>query len=157
MASGKIHNRTSIALSIPMGIVIGQAASPEMGIGAGLGCLLGTVLTPDLDQVSLSKSEWAMIKKFGPLGFLWAALWWPYTLIPHRSPLSHWPIIGTAGRIGYCYLLGWLGWALFDYPSLPAIPAWGDILLRGLLIGLLVSDTAHFVFDVVVPRKKRGR
>lgn len=157
MASGKVHNRVSVVASVPAGILVGST-DPVGGVGAFLGCLLGMVLTPDLDQVGISSSEWGLVKKLGPLGFIWMAFWYPYAkAIPHRSFWSHCPILGTAGRLVYCII--WLGiiWVILGRPALPVIPVWGWALLRGGWMGLLVSDTGHFLLDLFPKRKKRKR
>ena len=157
MASGKVHNTTSAALALPLGAAVAVWRSPIEGIGALLGCLSGILLTPDLDQVAISISEWGMVKKLGPLGFLWMALWYFYArAIPHRSPLSHWPILGTATRLIYIAGLLVVIWTILGRPTLPTMPGWGWIFLRGWLIGLAGSDMGHFLLDLL-PKKKRGR
>lgn len=157
MASGKVHNAASAVLALPLGIALAVLREPVEGIGAALGCLSGIVLTPDLDQVGISISEWGMVKKLGPLGFLWMALWYFYArVIPHRSPLSHWPILGTALRLVYCLALLVAIWIILGRPVLPQMPAWGWVFLRGWLRGLVVSDTGHWVLDLC-PKKKRKR
>jgi uncharacterized metal-binding protein len=106
---------------VPTGIIVGLR-DPVEGTGAFLGCLLGTVLTPDLDQIGISKNEWDMVKKLGPLGFLWCALWWPYAAsIRHRSPISHLPLLGTAIRLVYCAALLITAWAVLGRPVLVII------------------------------------
>ncbi len=153
MAEGRIHNRVSIIASVPTGILVGLR-NPIEGIGAFLGCLLGTILTPDLDQIGFSANEWGLVKTLGPLGFIWAAIWWLYTLIPHRSPLSHWPVLGTAIRIAYSVAVLIIIWIIVGRPVL-VMPAWGWVLLRGAWIGLLVSDTGHFLLDLLPKKGKR--
>jgi uncharacterized metal-binding protein len=81
-------------------------------------------------------------------GFLWTWLWYPYArAIPHRSPWSHWPILGTVMRLAYlsipiiavmalCHAR--IDWAVF-WDWLPAILA--------AVAGLGVSDFGHFVLD----------
>jgi uncharacterized metal-binding protein len=133
-----------------------MASGPIEGAGAFLGCLLGIILTPDLDQIGISKSEWGLVKKLGPLGFIWMALWWPYAVsIKHRSLLSHLPVLGTAIRLIYCAALLIIIWTILGRPAL-VMPVWGWALLRGGLKGLVVSDTGHFILDLL-PRKKGKR
>lgn len=139
---------------MPTGILAGWlAADPVEGIGGFLGCLLGIALTPDLDQVGVSKSEWGLVKWLGPVGFLWMAFWWPYArVIPHRSPWSHLPGLGTLGRILYSIILLSLIWIILGRPALPVIPEWGWALAHGGWRGLLVSDIGHFLLDLF-PKK----
>jgi uncharacterized metal-binding protein len=56
----------------------------------------GLWLSPDLDTRSRATRRW------GPLRLLW----WPYRRwLPHRSLLSHSPVLGTAGRLLYLGVL----------------------------------------------------
>ena len=77
-------------------------------LACGLGCLSGIILSPDLDIPNRTRSEYLVYRYMGKiLGGVWFVLWWPYgKLIPHRSPLSHMPILGTALRMVYMYLVG---------------------------------------------------
>jgi len=128
---------------------------PVEGVGAFLGCLLGIVLTPDLDMIAISLAEWGMVKKLGPLGFFWMGLWYFYArVIPHRSPWSHWPVLGTAIRLAYCTALLVIIWVILGRPALPIMPVWGLALLHGWVKGLVVSDAAHFILDLPLKRKK---
>jgi len=158
MAPGKVHNATSAVLALPLGIAVAALRDPIEGVGAALGCLSGILLTPDLDQVAISISEWGMVKKLGPLGFLWMAWWYFYArAIPHRSPLSHWPILGTALRLVYCAIPLIIIWIILGRPALPTMPAWGWIFLRGWLTGLTASDTGHWALDSPLTKKRRKR
>lgn len=148
MASGIAHIKATYITIIPTGIATGIAlTSVPHGVGAAIGCFLGIAMTPDLDQISISKSEWRLVKKFGPFGFLWCSYWWLYArIIPHRSFWSHFPIVGTVIRtlyitipiIGLCI---WKGYA----PNIPQFVI--DILIGGF-IGLSVSDTLHWAMDL---------
>lgn len=123
------------------------------GLAAGGGCLLGIILSPDLDQESLSAAEYKIVKYTLGLGFLWAMLWFPYALaIKHRSPISHWPLLGTAGRLVYLGAFGLIAHSFGWVPPLVPLPllAWG-------VAGLAVSDAAHWFMDFHWPgRKRRG-
>lgn len=161
MPSGIVHAKTTLFLTLPCAALAygaSAALSPREAMlnagAAALGCLAGIPLTPDLDQETLSTSEYWLIKATLGLGFLWTMLWYPYArLCKHRSPLSHWPILGTVGRLAYvaifvaiAMILGW------QPPSPPQIP-----MLCGL-VGLLISDSAHWALDTKFgdkPRRKR--
>jgi uncharacterized metal-binding protein len=157
MPSGKVHATCSLVLAAPaFGLVAGTTGDFVAGGACALGCLLGIMLTPDLDQETLSSSEHAFIKYTLGLGFLWAMLWYPYArLIKHRSPLSHFPILGTAGRLAYLSL--WLlipsywGWHLIKLPPETLR------LCYFALGGLVVSDTAHWLLDTKLGDKPRRK
>ena len=147
MPSGKVHAQCSLVLAAPAyGLTAGATGDHVIGAACALGCLLGIMITPDLDQQGLSSSENALIKYTMGLGFLWAMLWYPYArLIKHRSPLSHFPSLGTAGRLLYLGL--WLlvpsywGWHLIK------IPPETLRLMCWVVGGLALSDAAHWLLD----------
>jgi len=149
MASGRLHDRATWLLALPFGGLwwpwLGWSGS---AVGAAAFLLGGLLLSPDLDTVSRPSRRW------GPL----QPLWWPYRrLLPHRSVLSHSPLLGSAGRLLYLALLllglCWLGGPL-------GLPAPGR-LLQGLhdlwlqqrallltaLVGVEASAWLHLIQD----------
>jgi len=148
MASGKAHARASLILAVPTGIVAGIGLdSVLVGIGAAVGSVLGIALTPDLDQEMTTYFEWKLIRKTGPLGFLWMALWSVYSLaLPHRSHLSHFPILGTLGRLLYLAVIAAIIWLIAGRPEV-CFPVWLHTLGLGVILGLAVSDVAHWIMD----------
>ena len=117
------------------------------GLAAGAGCLAGILLSPDLDQEGISSAEYKLIKYTLGLGFLWSMLWFPYALcVKHRSPISHWPLLGTAGRLAYLgvfvLIARYFGW-FFPFLSLSLL-GWG-------IMGLAISDAAHWFMDFHIP------
>ena len=148
MATGKQHARASLFAAIPTGITIGVATGDACaGIAATTGCLAGILLTPDLDQIGISKSEWALVRRLGPIGFLWMAFWALYArLLPHRHWLSHAPVIGTLGRLAYLAVPSVVLWLVLGCPGIH-LPPWGPNALLGGIAGLIVSDTLHWFFD----------
>jgi uncharacterized metal-binding protein len=160
MSDGKTHAQATTALIFPvaMASLLLYPSDPFTAMAAGaIGCATGLIIDPDLDLDDITRSEWQMIKKLWIFGMLWVTLWYPYAwLIPHRSPLSHWPIIGTAGRVGY--LLGWL-WLLGAIAgvSVPVLAIVSQPLFMIWFGGLAVADMAHFIMDVVSSKIKRIR
>lgn len=70
------------------------------------GCLVGLLVMPDMDVNGGNISDF-FIRKMSRLaqGF-WRAFWHPYAiLVPHRHFISHFPVVGTALRIGYIFLI----------------------------------------------------
>lgn len=154
MASGRTHGTVTLALTIPTGFAIYSIGGAEAGLAAATGCLVGLFIDPDLDISNRTRSEARVLRMFPALGWLWMVLWWPYAkAIPHRHPLSHWPIIGTAGRLLYLSVILFL--ALMGLEVAFGI---GAQILEALLtvpyeiwasfaFGLAVSDVGHWLFD----------
>jgi len=103
MALGRDHDRATLVACIPFGLSLTPWLGLEAGLlGAGSFLVGGLWLSPDLDTHSKPLHRWGALR--------W--IWWPYRrLIPHRSLLSHGPLIGMALRLLWllsCSLLGWL-------------------------------------------------
>ncbi|MHC1733429.1 MAG: DUF2227 family putative metal-binding protein [Bacteroidales bacterium] len=164
MPSGKIHSASSLVAfvaSVAMPALLSTPNVPlEKSLIFGGGCLLGTLITPDLD-ISEGCFSMAVIRKIGgPMAErIWKVFWWPYgVLIPHRHWLSHLPVVSTSLRLGYlgiiamtiCLLLSLGG--LFPAPdikfSIEEIVESNSFLL---FCGLCLSDTLHFVMDKTLP------
>ncbi len=148
MASGQTHAACTLALSaLSFGAIQGTLADPLIASACALGCLSGVFITPDLDQQTRSMSESLLIRRTFGLGYLWLLLWFPYAkLIKHRSPLSHFPVLGTAGRLFYMAL--WLAIpAYFGIRLTAPSPEIWPLLGWGAL-GLALSDFGHWIFDL---------
>lgn len=155
MASGRTHDAASRACAfIGAGLSLGLAhtAADFLGIpadasfniaaatGAFVGGMAGLILSPDLDLVNRNNGG-CMALNF------WRAIalhryWRVYGLLPHHSPLSHWPVLGTLGRLAYCAPF-WLvpGWALAPYSDAQLI------FLATAVLNLAVADCLHWVLD----------
>ena len=122
MSSGKVHATASIVAALPTAAVTALLLGPDVGLCAGAGCLLGIPINPDLDQLTIERAEWKIIKRLPVIGWGWLALWDLYARgIPHRHALSHLPVIGTAGRLAYLELwdCGWCEGSPILSPSPP--------------------------------------
>ena len=146
MPSGIIHTKASLLTSIPC-FAAGYLVSQDLLSATACfgGCLLGILITPDLDQESISTSEYKLVKWTLGLGYFWTMLWFPYALMfKHRSFFSHFPIVSTLLRIGYiCVFLGFFHSLGMSFPQ----PSWTVMLWT--VIGLMVSDTLHWFMDLV--------
>ena len=128
---------------------------PRFAFGILVGCaVVGQIITPDLDQEEVTRSEWEVIKRTGPLGWFWVALWWLYArAIPHRHWLSHAPVIGTVLRWLYLSLPVLAAFALLSHDVAGVLLTTGQTLLNPVLVGVLVgngvADAVHWLMDVV--------
>jgi len=138
MASGKNHDR-AILFASPVVFIAGcYQFGLELGtIAAAAHFLGGYWLSPDLDIKSRPFLRWGILK----------IIWIPYQrLIPHRSPLSHAPVLGSLIRL--VYLAACLSplWLLF--PSLQRVQwaiDWGK--LAAFLVGVELSALNHVMLD----------
>lgn len=165
MASGIAHDRATCLLALPCGLLCwpwwGSLAASVCSLSFLIG---GLWLSPDLDIASRPSRRW------GPLRLLW----WPYRrYVPHRSPLSHAPLLGSAGRLAYLGVLLLLFCGLLQPLGAPSPQAllhsladlWGShrsLVLAGL-VGLEASAWLHLIQDGdPMPRglgrmRRRGR
>lgn len=160
MSDGKTHHNYWL-LFYPFSCVASvlfMFVSGLFGIFHIIGYSFGSYCTPDLDQIGLSSDEGRAMRKFGMLGVLWVMYWMPYAyLIPHRSPLSHWPYLGALIRILYLSIpwvillvvTGWWTWfQQFD-------PKEMAVCFLGFWNGLSWADTIHFALDTKLFKKYR--
>ncbi len=138
MASGKNHDR-AILFASPVVLVVGcYQFGLELGIIAGASHFLGGYwLSPDLDIKSRPFLRWGVLK----------IIWLPYQrLIPHRSPLSHAPVLGSLIRLVYlaaCLLPLWL-----LFPDLQRVQWAVDWMkVAAFLVGVELSALNHLLLD----------
>ena len=150
MPSQKVHDVSCLAVAglFAAGGLVGGRRSLCMAAGAAL----GTLVHPDWDYAEIR----GVVADLGPFKYLVK----PYGLaIPHRSILSHGPIIGTAGRLVYILVPLWLlaqaclamGYCFTNWISrLVATESFWWVVL-----GLAIVDTLHTVMDAVTTGFKR--
>lgn len=158
MPSGAIHARDSRVLAIltPIPVAVLTANLVPAALVA-VGCLSGIPLSPDLDHHNRTYAE-----RLPVIGKLWEWFWLPYEkLMPHRSYLSHAPILGTLLRQlylitilwGVAYLAGWESMGLGDELLWLSRQTW----YQWWLLGLVLSDLVHWFQDVRPKWKQRRR
>ena len=149
MPSGRVHSAATVVLAVSGAWITYPSGAPAAQVVAlTSGILTGLVLTPDLDVDQGSYSAHVVRRAFGRRAAqLWILFWLPYSLlIPHRSHISHMPILGTLLRLAYVaaipLLAYWLAGMPFDLPPLPAAWPWAAA-------GLALADIAHFLLDSI--------
>jgi uncharacterized metal-binding protein len=166
MASGKAHATASAFLTLPAALLaVGLGGDWFDATACAVGAFAGILLSPDLDVDNPILSNYFMSKYLGCLGgAAWFAFWRPYAwFIPHRSPFSHWPVLGTLGRLLYMVLLSapiWFLITLFLFGSGESLPTPSPALQQGLgwaVLGLMLSDTAHYAMDYLPVFRQRRR
>lgn len=166
MASGKAHATASVLLTVPAGLLaFGMGGNWDAALACATGSLLGVLLSPDLDVNNPIHSNYIVGKYFGCIGgAAWFAFWRPYAwLLPHRSPLSHWPVLGTLLRLLYIILLSaplWFLITLILFGTGESLPVPGPALQESIgwaIIGLMLSDTMHYIMDYLPPFRHHRR
>jgi uncharacterized metal-binding protein len=166
MAAGLTHDRiTKICLPLVAGCGWLLTRKVELTIGLAASFLFsGLMFGPDLDIHSVQTQRWGW--------FQW--LWQPYRkLVPHRSLLSHGPILGTLGRVLYLGLwvalmlsIGhfsrqWWGFSLRQEQQLWLLGKQWAIahapLLWTVLLGLELGAMSHYVADFISSACKKGK
>lgn len=156
MSSGRTHAAVTLIASTGSAFLLYRYGWPSgQAVAFCVGGLVGLLVNPDLDVNNGSISQRMVRKSAGCLpGLIWAGFWHPYALlIRHRSPLSHWPILGTVLRLTYLVLIGHLVWLglhltfglapITTHTSALILPVWA----LPAFLGLCLSDGLHFVFD----------
>ena len=139
MASGVMHTKATLILA---GAIIPYygADYPEKAISALLAGLWAVLASPDLDQLDDgSKGYYGLyvLDRTAPVSSrLWRLYWQPYArLFAHRSFWTHFPIVGTTGRLIYG---GW--WFV------PILVRHIDIFTV-FLVAVMSADFLHWVMD----------
>lgn len=138
MSSGRDHSAATLGLAL-----IYLTADWKVAVWMPLGLLL----QPDLD-VDGGYIGYKFLRPYLALYYPWRIYWWPYSqVIPHRSWLSHWPLIGTSIRI--LYLVGPV--SLVYYLVQGNWPPFYLIDYQSLFKALVLTDFLHFVMDFYNP------
>jgi uncharacterized metal-binding protein len=131
--NGTAHRLVTVLLILPIGYTVFYL-NPErldLAIVSSLGCALGILIQPDLDMAETPKNP----------------LHYPFflygRLIRHRSFFSHFPIVGSTGRVLYITFLLWPIWLLLGHPPINV----NMDFLKWAFVGLCAADGAHFICD----------
>jgi len=156
MPDGKTHSAiTAVAAGVITVSLWRAGFTGEEVRLAATGCLTGIVLSPDLDVDGGFLGHVLVTKYLGKIvGTIWRVFWWPYAVLaPHRSWMSHAPLISTLLRLGYCY------GTYFVVCAILQVPAWVPEPHMALYScsGLVVSDTLHYIADIISTYLKRRR
>jgi len=150
MPSQKVHDVSCLAVAGLL--VVGGLVRGRESLCMAAGAAIGTLVHPDWDYAEIK----GVVADLGPLKYLVK----PYGLaIPHRSILSHGPLIGTAGRLAYILVPLWLlaqacqamGYCSTNWVSRLVAAE----LFWWVVLGLAIVDTLHALMDAVTTGFKR--
>lgn len=130
--------------------------NPEMisnsdSVALVVGALSGILLSPDLDVDGgyIGLHFLRSIPIIGwPISKAWELFWKPYAVvIPHRSWISHFPVISTTIRVGILFVCFGIPLALMNYGSFKIL--FVDNIRTDFMwfIGLCISDGFHYFAD----------
>lgn len=108
-SDGEKHENLALPVVIAIIITAGFLAfvSPALTLGLCMGALCAYFIDPDLDQRDATRAENRIYRMNKILGAIFHMYFIPYSLIPHRSVLSH----GGKNK-----LTGWIGMVLIATP-----------------------------------------
>lgn len=152
-SDGHYHDRITIALSVCV-LVIGVFTTTALNTALAFsGCMFCLFCNPDLDMQGVTKAEGNVYRAFGKvIGVIWQTYWTPYSIVGHRSFISHTPVISTIVRYIYLIAPATLILAVLDrYGVIPMsvldFVLWTFEYVPIVMIGTMIGDTGHFARD----------
>jgi len=158
MSAGHVHQKASVFLSL--GFMVTCILTLDVtNVLYSIGSLIGIILTPDLDVDNGFIGNTIIRKRVGYFAeYIWDGVWYLYRRsLKHGSPLSHFPVISTLGRIFYIFFIFIvLPHSLFSFLFSPSWDLqyvlnwyWESIMSNTKIIfGLMCSDIIHWALDV---------
>lgn len=130
-----------------------------------VGSLIGIIISCDLDVDNGFIGDKIIRERLGYFAEkIWKAFWYLYRRsLKHGSPLSHWFVISTYGRIGYIFLLLIVAPHVGFYYVIQ--PTWDLVYVlnwywervteqREIIFGLIASDCIHYTLDIFTVEHK---
>lgn len=156
MATGVVHNKDTTKvllvniLATPLySAYIGVPILSMLLVNIGISLCMYLV-NPDTDVPTFTTSEWKLVKIFAPIGYAHALFWHYYAVaIPHRSFLSHFPLISTLIRLIYFLIVSYM---LIEF-LLPPLGIdyiiYYGVLSRYIIfvIPFAINDILHWIRD----------
>lgn len=146
---GYYHDRITLILA-GIAIVVSAFAFSYVGLPNCVlfvcGILLCLIVNPDLDQPSITRAEGNVGRVFGKFAMrIWMMFWMPYTIIPHRSVISHSLFLSTMIRL--CYLLSIPFFVLYN--SGYNVYTLAEYVIP-LYLGMCIGDAGHLWRDGIL-------
>lgn len=167
MPGGRAHDKVTFICSIPIGIIACSIFGLTLGMVVVVAFLFaGLLFNGDLDHDAGATcyDRW----------WIFRYPFWPYMrIMPHRSMWSHGPILGTAGRLVYVFLIVALSLGMYavgvqliglkwnvatGLPEFPAVVAWTTEYRHELisaLVGLELGSMSHSIADWIDTWRKK--
>ena len=151
MPNGRTHTKASLIAAPIIGAAFLFSGYPtSISAAATAGTLVGVLIGPDLDVDAGNYSLYILRRTplIGrPLAWLWRFLWWPYSKLAAHRGFSHWPVIGTIGRLLYIAVILVIPAAIIDVRFFvsPLVAELAPVFITGLA----ASDLLHIVMDAL--------
>lgn len=148
MPDGRTHTTASLIAAPITGAAALFIVDPLQAATVAIGVYAGILIGPDLD-VDGGNYSLAVIRRtplVGPaLAALWRVFWWPYSKLAAHRGFSHWPLIGTLGRLLYIAIAIFIPVAIFNAGI--TLPARIEKLAPFFVAGIAISDLLHIFMD----------
>ena len=166
VSSGAVHFRINVAIDC-VGIPAAFWFLPEpLAAGVTAGLLIGTLATPDVRDLEQKTYPVWIISRVPLIGrtlaWLFRMFWAPLAIaLPHRSRLSHTPVLGTLVAAAYSGCIFYLILSLLQCPlSLTQITEGTQEIiasqcLYAVLFGWCIQDLSHWIADGAPRRPSR--
>ena len=157
MSAGCVHQQASVALA--GGFLLGSLAFGN-GIEYAAGALVGIMLTPDLDVDKGFLANAIIRNRIGKWAEMaWNGFWYVYKKsLKHGGPLSHFPVVGTMGRLAYIFFfLLVIPYSVVELIAPGAWDIWSElswwielaVRYHKVILGLMGSDFIHWGLDTL--------
>jgi uncharacterized metal-binding protein len=158
MPDGETHFASNVVGGVGLTLLAHSYAPDAVG-PVIVGAIIGAFITPDMDIDHTTRNE-AILREIPVVGIVFQTAWYPYALLHRHRGISHWPVIGTVGRMVYavlvvmCLMLFWSGvsWYMGGDPTqfvavvLDAVVRLANVYLLG---AWLAQDMIHLLLDAL--------
>ena len=161
MPGGKVHTALNLAVAsgviAPYALVNWMDGNPYMYI---TGNLVGILVGCDLDVDNGNISDTIIRKVSKDFQWVWRAFWTPYSLaLPHRSKLSHFPVLSTLVRLGYIMvglnLIRFIWWGIANMIGINDSVSFVFLWDWSFFVGLVHVDTVHWLADKTIKGREQ--
>ena len=170
MASGLVHHNHTKKIAVVTTIIGSYFSFSTLSIVplliVTIGNVLGVILNNDTDVPGGTYSEFLVENYVSQFAYLFGVKksisivlgriikkifmisTFPYALLaPHRSWISHSPVVGSVGRALYCYGFYYIICSIFNWQIIPLLIFWNEYYLFWILVVWECHSFTHTFFD----------
>lgn len=155
MSAGTVHTLSAVALATGFTVASLSTVDPDV-MQYAAGALVGIFVAPDCDVDKGFIAYGYIRRRLGDWAeWIWDRVWYMYRRsVKHGSELSHFPVVGTMGRLAYLFFFALVVPYLVMDIILPFDLffelrwwAWKILSYWRVVVGLMGIDFIHFVLD----------